>query len=175
MDAMACHNCLSNFKYFVRLSQPRKRQLEPFLVIPNTYKGNKTHRHLWQIPRCPTVPDVKQTEKHHSYFALRWKISPGRVPSCRYPHYPKVTKGQFNARMGEIEKQQLTAQGNVVWATLEKATHNRHTAMKSLLDHVKEYAGKGCVKIVTSASSFIVIVYKTPQNSDKDLKRMAKI
>jgi hypothetical protein len=36
MDATACHNCLSNFKYFVRLSQPLKRQLEPFLVIPNT-------------------------------------------------------------------------------------------------------------------------------------------
>jgi hypothetical protein len=60
--------------------------------------------------------------------------------------------------MGEIEKQQLAAQGNMVWVTLEKAAHNRHTAMKSPLDHVKEYAGKGCVKIVTSASSFVVLV-----------------
>jgi hypothetical protein len=46
----------------------------------------------------------------------------------------------------------------MVWVTLEKAAHNRHTAMKSPLDHVKEYAGKGCVKIVTSASSFVVLV-----------------
>ncbi|RHZ64651.1 hypothetical protein CDV55_100123, partial [Aspergillus turcosus] len=61
----------------------------------------------------------------------------------------------------QVEKNQLTANGNAIWISLEKSTPNRHAAMKHLLDHIETVAGKDCTKIVTSASSFIVAVYDT--------------
>lgn len=75
----------------------------------------------------------------------------------------------------QVEKNQVTANGNAIWISLEKSTPNRHAAMKHLLDHIETVAGKGCTKIVTSASSFIVAVYDTVSNRDRDMKRIAKI
>ena len=50
----------------------------------------------------------------------------------------------------QVEKNQLTANGNAIWISLEKST-------------------------LTSASSFIVAVYDTVSNRDRDMKRIAKI
>ncbi|KAF7113957.1 hypothetical protein CNMCM5793_006140 [Aspergillus hiratsukae] len=58
---------------------------------------------------------------------------------------------------------------------LEKSNPNRHAEMKHLLDHIETVAGKGCTKIVTSASSFIVAIYDTVSNRDRNMKRIAKI
>ncbi|PKX97667.1 uncharacterized protein P174DRAFT_418610 [Aspergillus novofumigatus IBT 16806] len=37
----------------------------------------------------------------------------------------------------------------IIWVALEKAVASRHAAMKTLLDHMENKAGNGCVPIVT--------------------------
>jgi hypothetical protein len=77
--------------------------------------------------------------------------------------------------MSDAEKNQLTSNGTVIWISLEKNTTNRHAAMKQLLDHVEKNANKRCGKIITSASSFLVAIYDTTSDRDKDMKRLAKV
>ncbi|KAL1982993.1 hypothetical protein VTN96DRAFT_608 [Rasamsonia emersonii] len=77
-------------------------------------------------------------------------------------------------RLSEADKSRLTMDGRSVWATVDRKCKARANVFRSFFEFLWENSGKGCVKIIASATSYYALIYDTQQHQDRSLEKLQK-